>query len=140
MKKLLSAVVILALSMFCGCNTLVPVQTMLFLDDNGNVIQVDYSRAMKDYVTTYKSPLNGAELTFGTKLHVCVHMPDGYRFKAWETKKIISNATMYMSTDERWLFHARGTTCSVYERTIDKRDYKLVYEGVMCSAKKPGEL
>lgn len=139
MKKLLS-VILLALFVFCGCNTLIPVQTMLFLDDNGNVIQVDYSRAKKDYVTSYNSPINGAELKFATKLHVCVHMPDGYRFNAWETKKIISNATMYMSSDERWLFHARGTTCSVYERTIDKTDYKLVYEGVMCSAKKPGEL
>lgn len=135
MKKLIP----LLFLAFTGCTSLVPVQTMLFLDDNGNVIQVDYSRSVKPRQFSYISPINGANMKFSTKLHVCVHMPDGYRFKAWETKKFITTATMYMSGDERWLLHARGTTCSVYERTIDKSDYKLVYEGVMCSAKKPGE-
>jgi hypothetical protein len=116
-----------------GCSSLQLAQTMLFLDDNGNVIKVDYLRSNKPYVTQVKSPFNGEMVDFSAKLLVVVTMPDGYDFEAWQTLNTLPSGTMYKSKDSRWLYHARGITSSVYEQTIDKSDYKLVYEGVMCS-------
>ena len=126
MKKTLFALFLAA-----GCNTITQVQTMTFVDDNANVVVVDYGRAEKEHVGKCKSPTTGEDMDFRTKLLVKVVMPDGYSFKAWQTMNVLPSGTMYRSDDERWLFHARGITSSVYERTIDKTDYKLVYEGVM---------
>ena len=127
-RRLAAAFVIVA-----GCNTITSVQTMHFVDDNGNIVKVDYKRSEKEHVGKCKSPMNGAEMDFRTKLLVDVTMPDGFEFSAWQTLNVLPSGTMYRSDDERWLFHARGITSSVYERTIDKTDYKLVYEGVMYS-------
>ena len=128
MKKTLFALLLAA-----GCNTTTLVQTMSFVDDNGNVIEVDYSRAEKEHIGKCKSPMTGEDMDFRTKLLVKVTMPDGSSFKAWQTMNVLPSGTMYRSDDERWLFHARGIVSSVYERTIDKTDYKLVYEGAMYS-------
>ena len=117
-----------------GCTSLERSHTMLFVDDNGNVIKVDYERSVKEYVSKVTSPFSGKEIDFRTKLRVGVTMPDGYRFAAWETLNILGSGTLYKSPNERWLYHARGITSSIYEQTIDKSDYKLVYEGVTCSS------
>jgi len=123
----------LVASLLVGCSSFHLGQTMLFLDDNGNVIKVDYMRSDKPYVSQIKSPFNGETVDFSSKLLVEVTMPDGYSFEAWQTLNTLPSGTMYKSKDSRWLYHARGITSSVYEQTIDKSDYKLVYEGVMCS-------
>ena len=128
MKKTLFALLLAA-----GCNTITQVQTMTFVDGNANVVVVDYGRAEKEHVGRCKSPVTGEEMDFRTKLLVKVTMPDGSSFRAWQTMNMLPSGTMYRSDDERWLFHARGITSSVYERTIDKTDYKLVYDGAMYS-------
>ena len=134
MKTALKLFFASALAALSGCASFEAQQTMLFVDDDGRALQAEYARSEKYHTGSFIAPLTGEEMEFRTKLRVRVTLPDGTRFRAWQTMNMLPQGTMYRSDDERWMYHALGVVATVYERTEDKKDYKVVYEGVMCNA------
>jgi len=134
-----------------GCNTYEITQTSHFADDNGAILRVDYGRAERDNVNTFRSPVNGREMEFRSRLVVEVTLPpwpkgldypgrkegreppfDGESFTAWQCMNFAGNGTMYRTDDEEWYFLASGFTCKVARR--DARftsGYRDVYGGVL---------
>jgi len=136
-----------------GCNSYKVTQTSHFANDDGLIAQVDYACAEKDHVSTFRSPVNGREMEFRSKLVVELKMPDwpdgldypgrkdgatppfdGERFTAWRCMNFGNNGTMYRTDDEEWYFLASGFTCKVARR--DARfasGYRDVFAGVLCN-------
>ena len=123
--------------LFAGCQSYAIVQRNMFADDRGNLVVVDYGRSESDHVNTYKSPVNGEELEFKSKLMVRAELPDGDSFKAWQCMNFLPYGTMYRSDNERWMLHANGFTCVIYRQTEeDETRYLEVYRGVLCDIDK----
>ena len=86
---------------------------------------------------------NGKVMTMKSKLAVKVTLPDGTDFVAWECMNTLPSGTMYRSDNERWMYHANGISCRVFESAINpegKSDYLLVFEGIICEGPKKGEM
>ena len=133
--KLFSKIAAAGIAAFAlaGCSSFTPMQTSLFTDEDGNIISVEYGRAKNDHETKFTAP-NGKVMTMKSKLAVRVTLPDGDDFVAW---------TMYRSDNERWMYHANGISCRVFESAINpegKSDYLLVFEGIICEGPKKGEM
>jgi len=117
-----------------GCNSYKVVQTSYFVDDDGAIVRVDYGRAKRDHVNAFKSPANGRELEFKSKLVVDVRMPDGDSFTAWQCMNFSGNGTMYKPDDDEWYFLASGFTCKIAQQDEDRpMAYKEVFKGVLCN-------
>ena len=128
-----------AIFALCGCTSFNLSQTNRFINEDGEVISVDYGSGDSDYVTTFKSPMNGVEHDFKSKLRVRVTMPDGARFMAFQCFNELRSGTLYRSGNEKWSFHANGFTCTVY-RLNERNQYEPVFNGVVCqSPQKPGK-
>ena len=126
-----------ALILLSGCLSYDIVQTNMFSDEDGNIVQVDYGHSERDHVHVFRSPVNGQEMEFKSKLLVRVHLPDGDAFKAWQCMNFVNMGTMYKTDDAEWMFLANGFTCIVYAQ--DENDpirYNEVYKGVICDAPK----
>lgn len=117
-----------------GCQSYEIVQRLIFADDDGNVVVVDYGRSESEHHNTFISPANGKEMDYLSKLMVKVQLPDGDDFKAWECMNFLSRGRMYQTDDEEWKFLANGFSCMIYHRTGEPppRDYLEVYRGVVC--------
>ena len=137
---LLSSSVVLLLA---GCTTFKPTQSSMFTDEEGNVIVVDYGRDRKDHESTYTAP-NGKVMTMKSKLKVRVTLPDGTDFLAWECMNEMPTGTMYRSNNRKFMFHANGISCRVFEKAVNpqgQEDYLLIFEGLICEGpKKEGQL
>ncbi|MBO7308970.1 MAG: hypothetical protein J6V38_04995, partial [Kiritimatiellae bacterium] len=97
-----------------GCNSFKVQQTNRFIDEDGNLISVQYGLLAKPHKTQFVSPVNGKTLDMESKLAVKVTLPDGGRFTGYQCMNMLRTGTMYKSSNEKWLFHANGTSCSVY--------------------------
>ena len=119
-----------------GCTSFNLSQTNRFINEDGEVISVDYGSGNSEYVTTFTAP-NGKEFDFKSKLRVRVTMPDGERFYAFQCFNELLSGTLYRSANEKWSYHANGFTCTVY-RQNDQGLFAPVFEGVVCqSPEKP---
>ena len=136
MKRLL----ILAFStlLFAGCTSFNLKQTVRFINEDGEIIVVDYGEGDSEYVTRFNAPRTGRPMEFKSKLRVFVTMPDGRDFYAFECVNELRTGAMYQSSDEEWYYHANGFVCTVYHRVGDTRDLAPVFTGVVCqSPEKP---
>ena len=133
MKKLKVPTALLAASLLSGCLFYDVVQSNLFSDEDGFVVQVDYGQSGRDHVNYFRSPANGEKCEFRSRLLVLVHLPDGDSFKAWRCMNFLPSGTMYRSDNEEWMLHANGFSITVYRRIGDEGDkYREVYRGVLC--------
>lgn len=114
-----------------GCATFTRTQTNLFVDEDGNVISVDYGTRSKDHVFDMVSPANGQPMTFSSELMVKVTLPNGDRITAYRCFNPIPVGTMYMTDDEEWKYLANGFNCTIYRRLPDKSDYVAAFDGVL---------
>ena len=127
----------LALVLVTGCQSYTIVQRNVFADDDGNVVSVEYGRSEKNHVNTFKSPVNGEEMEFKSKLVVLAELPDGDSFKAWQCMNFLPYGTMYKTDNEEWMLLANGFSCTVYRQ--DERNetrYQEVFRGVLCDIDK----
>ena len=159
MKFLLSsycAFSLLAMLLFQGCQSYKIVQRNVFVDDDGNILFVDYGRSEKNHENEFISPTTGETLPFKSKLMVKVRfdaeVPDylelvdtnvGMRtnciergdcsFKAWQCMNTLSQGTMYASDDGEWKVLANGFSCVIYHQTEEEPPrYLEVFRGVVC--------
>lgn len=118
---------------FAGCQSYQIVQTNMFSDEDGNIVQIDYGKSDSEHVNTFVSPMTGKEMDFRSKLMVYVSLPDGDSFKAWQCMNFLASGTMYKTDNERWMVLVSGFSCSLYAQLQeDETKYKEVYRGVMC--------
>lgn len=121
-----------------GCNSFNCKQTLRFINEDGEVIVVDYGVGDSDHTTKFYAPKTGRPLEFKSKNRVVVTMPDGEDFDGYECVNELRSGAMYQSDDEEWYYHANGFTCTVYRRVGNTRDYAPLFTGVVCqSPEKP---
>ena len=126
------------LLVLAGCQSYAVVQRNVFADDDGNVVSVEYGRSERNHVSTFKSPVNGEEMEFKSKLVVLAELPDGDSFKAWECmNSFLPYGTMYRTDNRKWMLHANGFSCTIYRQTEeDETKYQEVFRGVLCDIDK----
>ena len=120
------------LSLLCGCTSFNLKQTVRFINEDGEIIVVDYGDGDSEYVTKFTVPKTGKQMEFKSKNRVFLTMPDGRDFFAFECVNELRTGTMYQSADEDWYYHANGFVCTVYRRVGETRDYAPVFTGVVC--------
>jgi len=131
-----SAVLSLVLS---GCQSYDIVQSNIFSSEDGNLVLVEYGRSDSDHVNTFRSPKNGEELEFKSRLVVRVTLPDGDRITAWQCMNFLQSGTMYKTDNEKWLVLVNGFTCMVYAKDPSPQDpgrFREVYRGILCESPK----
>ena len=130
-----SSFICLSLLFLAGCTSFNLSQTNRFIDDDGQTITVDYGTGDSDHVSKFKSPMNGREFEFKSKLRVRVYLPDGTKFYAFQCMNDFTSGTLYKSDDEEWAYHANGFTCSVYKKVRETQpQYEPVFQGVVCQS------
>ena len=121
--------------LLAGCQSYKIVQRNVFVDEDGNRVQVDYGRSERDHENTFVSPVTGKEMTFRSKLMVKVELPDGDTVKAWQCMNFLPRGTMYETDDRRWKVLANGFSAVIYRRTDEQPPrYLEVYRGVICES------
>ncbi len=132
------AIAALAAAAFsAGCCSYSIVQSNVFVDEDGNVVTVEYGRSGRNHASTFVSPATGKEMEFKSRLVVRAELPDGDSFTAWQCMNFLARGTMYKTDNERWMLLADGFSCAIYRRTDDGARYLEVYRGVLCDT--PGE-
>ncbi len=137
MKRTIAAAV-LALALL-GCRSYDIVQSNIFSNDDGFAVRVDYGRSDVEHVNTFRNPATGRETEFKSRLVVCVHLPDGSSFTAWQCMNFLQSGTMYRTDNEKWLVLVNGFTCLIYEKDPIPQDpgrYREVYRGILCESPK----
>ena len=135
-SHLLAAV--FSLLFLSGCNCFNWKQTLRFINEDGEIIVVDYGVGDSEHVTKFNAPKTGRPLEFKSKNRVIVTLTDGKSFDGYECVNELRSGAMYQSDDEEWYYHANGFTCTVYRRVGKTRDYAPVFTGVVCqSPEKP---
>lgn len=124
-------VLLFAAAALAGCNTFTPSQTSSFADEDGHIVSVTYGTLKKEHRTEFVSPVDGRKIDMKSKLAVGVKLPDGGQWRAYQCMNMLPTGTMYKTDDGKWLFHANGTTCSVYLIDESHRDYILVFDGTL---------
>ena len=138
MTRSLVTTVLLGLAL-AGCQSYEIVQSNIFSDDVGNVVRISYGRSNKDHVNTFRSPKNGAEMEFRSRLVVDVVLPDGEKFTAWQCMNFNQTGTMYKTDDEDWLVLVGGFACAVFTHDpipADPERYREIYRGILCESPK----
>ena len=119
-----------ALAAVVGCTSFRSMQTAIFVNDDGQFIDVEYGTG-DEHVTTFISPGNGEEMEMRTKLRVIVTMPDGERLLGFQCMNFLPSGTMYETDNKEYMFHANGFTFRVFRMLPDKSGYARYYEGVL---------
>ena len=117
-----------------GCYSYDIVQSNIFSDDDGNIVQIDYGRSERDHTNTFIAPTTGQEMEFKSKLLVKVHLPDGDSFKAWQCMNFQRSGTMYKTDDKEWMILVNGFTTFVYRLEEPTGRYLEVYRGILCQS------
>lgn len=126
--------------LLAGCNSFRVQQTNSFIDEDGNLISVKYGQLAKPHKTQFVSPVNGKTLDMQSKHAVKVTLPDGGSFTGYQCMNMLRTGTMYKSSNEKWLYHANGTSCSVYLINEQGDDYLLVFNGILSEGSEGGPL
>ena len=140
-KKLAALLLPLAaalFALFAGCTSFSPQQSSMFTDSDGNIVAVEYGRSKSDHKSNFTAP-NGKVVEMKSKLGVRVTLPDGESFLAWECMNVLPSGTMYRSDNEKWMYHANGISCRVFEKAQNANgedDYLEVFEGIICEGPK----
>lgn len=122
------------LAAFCGCNTVTVTQANVFQDEDGFSLRVEYGTLKRAHTTHFVSP-NGREQDFESQLTVAVELPDGKSFRGYQCLNPLPQGTMYESGNRKYLYHASGFACRVYQLGEDG-EYYTIFEGQL--ARIPG--
>ena len=133
-----AAALALALRLAAGCRSYDVVQRNVFVNEDGDVVAVEYGRGGSDHVSTFTAPATGKEVEFRSRLVVCAELPDGTRFTAWQCMNFLPRGTMYKTDNGKWMLLADGFSCTVYRREDGGGGYGEVYRGVLCDTKEVG--
>ena len=136
--RVCTIVALAAAALAAGCHSYTIVQSNVFVDEDGNVVTVEYGRGDSAYTSTFISPATGKEVEFKSKLMVRAELPDGDTFTAWQCMNFLARGTMYKTGNEEWMLLADGFSCVIYHQTDDETRYLEVYRGVLCDT--PGEI
>jgi len=120
-----------AAALAAGCNTFTATQTSSFADENGNILTVTYGQLEDNHETVFVSPVDGRRIDMKSRLAVRLELPGGKRVKAYQCMNMLATGTMYKTDDDKWLFHANGTTCSLYLVDEKGTDWVLVFDGTL---------
>ena len=129
MKRILSIAVALVLT---GCASFHKTQEVKFVDDDGRFVTVVYGYGDEDHVTQWVSPVNGKKVELKSKLRVKVRMEGGPSFTAYQCMNTLGSGTMYKTDNDRWMFLANGFTCAAFEWDERQKDYRYIFQGVLC--------
>jgi len=132
MKSVFVTMAALATALLAGCASFHQTQVVKFVDDDGRFVNVTYGYGDEDHVTKWVSPINGKTIELKSKLRVKVDMEDGPAFKAFQCMNTLGSGTMYKTDNDRWMFLANGFTCAVFEWDERQKDYRYVFQGVLC--------
>ena len=138
MGKILASVLLLAVAALSGCSSFRCNQTESFIDDDGNVVHVEYGELSRSYTYRMVSPMNGYVTEGESSKFVRVELPS----LEWIDCRICQNpfayGTMYMTEDEKWRYFTMGLECAVYLQSEDKSDYLLVFKGTAFQDERSG--
>lgn len=128
------------LALAAGCQSYTIVQKNVFVDEDSNVVVVEYGRSEREHVNEFTAPTTGKKMEFRSKLVVRAELPDGTRFTAWQCMNYLVRGTMYKTDNERWMLLADGFSCVVYRQMEDDETrYAEVYRGVLCDTPDIGQ-
>jgi len=127
--RIASAAVLLAL--LAGCASFRPLQVDYFLDDDGNVMEVEYGESSKPYTYKMVSPMNGAEVECTETKLVRIKLPEPSTetLLCYICQNESPKGTMYATRDGKWKFLTIGIASRLYLWYPDEREYLLVFEG-----------
>ena len=127
--KIASAVVFAAL--LSGCASFRVQQTDYFIDDDGNVMMVEYGESSRPYTYKMVSPMNGVEVECkDTKLvRVKLPEPSDETLLCYICQNESPKGTMYATRDNKWKYLTIGLKTRLYLWSTEDRDYLLVFEG-----------
>lgn len=128
---MMRAAAVLAAVLLAGCNSFTVSQTNMFADEYGNTVTVSYGQLEKERKTEFVSPVNGKKLDMKSRLAVDVKLPSGEIIRAYQCMNMLPSGTMYKTGDGKWMFHANGTSCSVYLIDETGDDYLHVFRGLL---------
>lgn len=123
---------LLLLAEGCATWTFTPLRTRRFVDDVNNYVLVDYGEDEKAEYSGVAHFSWGGSLPFKTKEKVRVELPDGDRFVAY--RHLSERGNLYRTKDGEWEFFEEGVACIVARRIQGEREYRMVYQGVLCAA------
>ncbi len=121
-----------AAALLAGCASFRPFQKDAFVDDDGNVMVVEYGESSKPYAYTMVSPMNGAEVVCTDTKMVRVTLPSGERIVCRICQNNSPKGTMYETRDRKWKYLTVGLASRLYLRYPAEDDYMLVFEGNIC--------
>lgn len=116
----------------CATWTFSPLRTRRFVDDVNNYVLVDYGEDAKAEYSGVAHFSWGGSLPFKTKEKVRVELPDGERFVAY--RHLSERGNLYRTKNGEWEFFEEGVACIVARRIPDGREYRMVYQGVLCAS------
>ncbi|MBQ4385634.1 MAG: hypothetical protein IKO87_04060 [Kiritimatiellae bacterium] len=122
-----------------GCSSFHQTQLVKFVDDDGRFLEVVYGYGDEDHVTKWVSPATGKTIELKSRLRVKVKMEGGPSFKAFQCMNTLGSGTMYRTDNERWMYLANGFTCAVFEWDEERKDYRYVFQGVLCQTPEDAE-
>ena len=123
---------VLALALAAGCRSYTVSQVDSFIDDDGNMLRVEYGSLKKPHKYFIVSPMNGNKVECESKLMVRVHLPEDECVPCYFGQNDFANGTMYTSEGGEWKYYTTGLECAVFHFESEKNDYLLVYEGLAC--------
>ena len=139
MGKILASVVLsLSAAAFSGCTSFRCNQTESFIDDDGNVVHVEYGELSRPYSYTMVSPMNGKTVECESRTLVKVELPSEEWIVCRICQNPFPNGTMYMTKNGKWRYYTMGLECAVYLEDEDKTDYLLVFKGTAFQDERSG--
>ncbi len=124
--------VILAAALLAGCASFRPFQKDAFIDDEGNILVVEYGVSSKPYTYTMVSPMNGVEIECTDTKMVRATLPSKERIVCYICQNNSPKGTMYMTRDRKWKYLTVGLASRLYLLNREIDDYMLVFEGNVC--------
>ena len=132
MRIVVRTLAALAAMALAGCASFHQTQLVKFVDDDGRFVTVLYGYGDEEHITKWTSPVNGKTIELKSRLRVKVKMEDGPSFMAFQCMNTYGSGTMYRTDNERWMYLATGFTCAVFEWDEKRKDYRYVFQGVLC--------
>ncbi len=118
-------------AVLAGCTSFRPTQRDAFVDDEGNVLRVEYGVASKPYSYKMVSPMNGVEVEgHDTKMVILkTPEPENDTLTCYICQNPSPKGTMYGTRDDKWRYLTVGLMCRLYLWDPAENDYILVFEG-----------
>ena len=121
-----------AAALVAGCASwrFQPLRSTRFVDDNGNYAHVAYGRDTEEHHSTF-TLANGARIPFSSRNAMCVELPDGTSFIAYQ--RLTPAGSLYKTEDGEWEFFESGAGCIIAQMAEDGSGYIPRFRGTLCA-------